>query len=69
MAHENRKEALLKKHGLSGVNKATQWVPENEKARSVLEKIRNPKPLSTDPLEDAAMQSNKRRSDALDELG
>ena len=54
---------------LKGVNKATQWVPENEKARKVLEKIRNPKPLSTDPLEDAAMQSAKRRSDDLDELG
>jgi len=54
---------------LKGVNRATQWVPKNEKAKSVIDKIRNPKPLSTDPLEDAVMQSAKRRSDDLDELG
>ena len=51
---------------LKGVNRATQWVPENEKASVVLEKIRNPEKLSSDPLEDAALKSAKRRSDDLD---
>ena len=53
---------------LKGTSKATQWVPENEKAASVLKKMQEPK-MSNDPLENVVLQSAKRRYDQTTELG
>jgi len=54
---------------LRGVKKATQWVPENEKAKNVLKKMLEQEKLSKDPVENEILNSVKRRSDQLDELG
>ena len=54
---------------LRGVKKATQWVPENEKASSYLSKIAKDEILSSDPVEDAVLQSAKRRADEFADLG
>ena len=53
---------------LKGVDKATQWVPENEKAASVLKNMQEPS-LSTDAVENVVLQSTKRRYDQLTEIG
>ncbi len=54
---------------LKGVDSATKWVPENEKAYANLKKLKNKKPLSTDPVENALFESAKKRDDSLSELG
>ena len=54
---------------LRGVKKATQWVPENEKAKNVLKKMKEQEKLAKDPAENEILNSIKRRSDQLDELG
>ena len=54
---------------LRGVKKATQWVPENEKAKNVLKKMKEQEKLAKDPAENEILNSVKRRSDQLDELG
>ena len=54
---------------LRGVKKATQWVPENEKAKNVLKKMKEQEKLAKDPVENEILNSVKRRSDQLDELG
>jgi len=53
---------------LKGVDKATQWIPENEKAAYVLKNMQEPD-LATDPLENVVLQSAKRRYDQLSEIG
>jgi len=53
---------------LKGVDKATQWVPENEKAANILKNMQEEE-LSTDPLENVILQSAKRRYDQLTEIG
>ena len=54
---------------LRKVDHATQWIPENEKASFRLEKLKNQKTLSDDPVENVILQSAKKRDDALNELG
>ena len=39
MAHEERKKAMLKKHGLSGVNKAKRTPKHKTKSHAVLAKV------------------------------
>ena len=53
---------------LKGTNKATQWVPQNEKATSVLKKMQEQK-LSDDSIENSVLRSTKRRYDQTSELG
>jgi len=53
---------------LKGVDRATQWVPENEKAAAILNNMKEPD-LATDPLENVVLQSAKRRYDQLSEVG
>ena len=53
---------------LRGVARATQWVPENEKAANILKNMQEEE-LSTDPLENVVLQSAKRRYDQLTEIG
>ncbi len=53
---------------LKGVTKATEWVPENEKAASVLKNMQEPD-LSTDPIENSVLKSAKRRYDQTSEIG
>ena len=53
---------------LKGVDKATQWVPENEKAAAVLSQMVEPD-LTVDPVENVVLQSAKRRYDQLSEIG
>jgi len=53
---------------LKGIDKATQWVPENEKAATILKSMQEPD-LATDPVENATLQSAKRRYDQLTEVG
>ena len=54
---------------LRGVKKATEWVPENEKAAKYLSQIKDPEKLSEDPIEDIVLQSAKRRNDEFADLG
>ena len=54
---------------LRKVDHATQWIPENEKASNVLEKLKKQKTLSDDPVENVVLQSAKKRDDSLTELG
>ena len=53
---------------LKGVTKATQWIPENEKASVIIKAMDEPK-LSDDPLENVVLQSAKRRYDQTTEFG
>jgi len=53
--------------GIRGINRATQWVPESEKAKNWFKK--NAATETTDDIEEAIAESSARRSDALDELG
>jgi len=53
---------------LKGVDNATQWIPENEKATNFLAKLKEAN-LSDDGLENIMLQSAKRRYDQLGELG
>jgi hypothetical protein len=53
--------------GIRGINRATQWVPESEKAKNWFKK--NVATETTDDIEEAIAESSARRSDALDELG
>ena len=53
---------------LKGVDKATQWIPENEKAANLIKAMNEPK-LSDDPLENVVLQSAKRRYDQTTEFG
>ena len=53
-----------------GIKEATNWIPENEKARNA--KVWQEEPddfLSDDPVENVVLNSAKRRTEALDELG
>jgi len=50
-----------------GIRRATQWVPENEKAKAFLDA--NLDDDSLDTIEDAIAKSAAKRSAALDELG
>ena len=52
-----------------GVQHATSWVPETEKARPFVDKMKKRQKLSADPVENEVLNSAKRRSDELDELG
>ena len=54
--------------GLKGTAKATEWVPENEKAANIIKAMNEPK-LAEDPLEDAVLKSAKRRYDQTTEYG
>ena len=54
---------------LKGVDKATTWVPENEKASTFLKKLNDVQPLTNDPIEDAILQSATRRADEFADLG
>ena len=53
---------------LKGVDRATQWVPENEKAANIIKAMQEPK-LADDALENATLQSAKRRYDQTTEFG
>ena len=53
--------------GITGTVRATQWIPESEKAKNWFQK--NLDLEVTDNIEEAVAQSAARRSDALDELG
>ena len=53
--------------GSRGIKRATQWVPESEKAENWFKK--NLDTETTDDLEEAVAEASARRSDALDELG
>jgi len=53
---------------LKGVDKATQWVPENEKAANLVKAMNEPN-LADDPIEDSVLQSAKRRYDQTTEVG
>jgi len=54
----------------AGVVRATRWVPENEKAVNFTKSLNAEKAaLSNDPIENVVLQSAKKRSDDLDELG
>ena len=53
--------------GITGTVRATQWIPESEKAKNWFQK--NLDLEITDDVEEAIAESAARRSDALDELG
>ena len=54
---------------LRGVQHATQWVPENEKATKFVQNMQKRQKLSADPVENEVFNSAKKRSDDLDDLG
>ena len=54
--------------GLKGTSKATQWVPENEKAASYIKAMQE-KDVVTDPIDNVVLQSAERRYDQLTEIG
>ena len=53
--------------GLRGINRATQWIPESEKAKNWFGK--NLTSDAIDDVEEAVAESVAKQSDALDELG
>lgn len=53
-----------------GIKEATKWIPENEKAKNAKVWQEDPEDfLSDDPVENVVLNSAKRRTEALDEIG